>query len=80
MSGGVVAIIVAAIGATGVVTGALVNWKIGMTNSDRARIASLEARVDHLESDLRDEREYTGILRDHIYRQNPPPPPPRPEH
>jgi outer membrane murein-binding lipoprotein Lpp len=75
-----VAIIVAAIGALGVVTGALVNFKIGMTNSDRDRIRDLEARVTELEDDREADREYIAQLRDHIYRGLPPPPPPRPNH
>jgi outer membrane murein-binding lipoprotein Lpp len=73
-----VAIIVAAIGALGVVTGALVNFKIGMTNSDRDRIRDLEARVTELEDDREADREYIAQLRDHIYRGLPPPPPTRP--
>jgi transposase len=38
----------------------------------------LVPRVERLERDLEDERAYSRLLVDHIYRGNPPPPPPRP--
>lgn len=40
--------------------------------------AAQASRITALERDLRIEREYTSVLRDHIYRGETPPPPPRP--
>ncbi|UJP39318.1 hypothetical protein [Cellulomonas palmilytica] len=47
-------------------------------NGLRAEVARVTARADRLLDELEDEREYSRVLIDHIYRQAPPPPPPRP--
>lgn len=71
-------IVVSIIGAAAVVVGGVLTFKLGMVNSDRARIKALEERVDNLERELRAEREYSASLRDHIYKGKPPPPPQHP--
>jgi len=42
------------------------------------QLRDLVPRVERIESELNDERDYTRLLVDHIYRQAPPPPPARP--
>jgi TolA-binding protein len=42
------------------------------------QLGNLSRRVDRLDAELEDERDYTRLLIDHIYRGSPPPPPPRP--
>ena len=58
--------------------GGVMTLRLGMVNSDRDRIKALEARLDHLEEALAEERAYAAALADHIYRGKPPPPPPHP--
>lgn len=41
------------------------------------QVAQLESRISELAGELREEREYTDELREHIYLGNPPPPPRR---
>lgn len=41
------------------------------------RATAAEARAAAAEAELAREREYTQVLRDHIYRRREPPPPPR---
>lgn len=41
------------------------------------RATTAEARAAAAETELAREREYTQVLRDHIYRRREPPPPPR---
>ena len=67
-------IIVAAIAALAVV-GA--SWATSR-GAAWARVRDVEARMDRLELALGAERDYSQVLRDHIYKGLGPPPPARP--
>lgn len=53
--------------------------EVTASDSDRARIAHLEKRVDDLEEDRENDRDYIGVLKGHIWDGKPPPPPARPK-
>ena len=66
------------VGTIGTVVVALIGWSTGKANRTETRLDTLWERVDKLEDDLDDEREYTRVLIAHINAGKPPPPPPRP--
>jgi len=75
----IAAIVGSLIGAGAGVTTTLLTVNSAGRKTDHERIASLEARVDTLESGNRKWVSYVQVLRAHIYAEKPPPPPEWPE-